>query len=386
MNNSLNIQITNEGETVDIKIDGEIGYKSYWWEEDDEKDRVLTAKELKAELKRISEIEAKRIRVYINSLGGLVIHALNMYDALVAHDAEITTIIEGGYTASAATVIFLAGTQRKISENALFLTHKSMVSPLGSFNENDLKAFLDTVQQTDKRIKAIYEKAGVSSDTIENLMNANNGNGRWIDADDVVSYGFATEAIDPKYLLTASYKTRLELQNLQNIPQILFNKVNNGNAPKRDNLQKQQKQIKMADTKNDKKWYERLFENKSEEEVDAKMTDLMDKAEKLETDLKVANTTKIDLEKQVQNLETEKSDLAVAHTKSLGEKDQTITDLKTERDNLKNQVAGLQAKIDKSSGGKSGENGNGNDPEILPGAKTANEKAYEHNKGFFDRK
>ena len=128
--NKSTLQITNEGnETVDIKIDGEIGYKSYWWEEEDEKDRVLTAKELKAELKRISEIEATRIRVYINSLGGLVIHALNMYDALVAHDAEITTIIEGGYTASAATVIFMAGVQRKVSENALFLTHKSMVSP-----------------------------------------------------------------------------------------------------------------------------------------------------------------------------------------------------------------------------------------------------------------
>ena len=381
MNNKSTLQITNQGtETVDIKIDGEIGYKSYWWEEEDEKDRVLTAKELKAELKRISEIEAKRIRVYINSLGGLVNHALNMYDALVAHAAEVTTIIEGGYTASAATIIFMAGSQRKISENALFLIHKSLISPWSySFNENDLLSLVDDVQQTDKRLKAIYEKAGIDTDTIQNLMNANNGNGRWIDASDVEQYGFATEAIDPKYLLTASYQTRLERQNLPQIPQQLFNKVN-ANQRQNTSIKETTKANKMA---NDKGLFGNLFGNMSESEAEKELKNLKGKFENLESDLTAANTVKGDLETQIKNLETEKSDLETANTNTLADKDKEITDLKTERDELKAKLAAkIEAKADKAAGRKSGDN-SGNDPEILPKTKTANEKAYENNKGFF---
>ena len=196
----------------------QIGYGSFWYSEED-KDSVLTASELKQELNKVNAIDAKKIRVYINSLGGRVDHALNMHDALVAHPAEVVTIVEGGMSASAASFIFAAGDKRLISENALFLVHQSLVTPWEySFNSNALKELLTTTEAVDKRIKALYSRIGVNINDSEELMSANNGNGKWISGEEAKDYGFATEVISPKGLLTANYKTRLQKQKLPPVP------------------------------------------------------------------------------------------------------------------------------------------------------------------------
>lgn len=382
--NNYSFKISNQKEDcVDIRIEGEIGYQSYWWEDDEDDNRILTSKELRAELDRITKIQASRIRVYINSLGGLVDHALNMYDALVSHPASVTTIIEGGFSASAATIIFMAGVERKISENALFLVHKSMISPWAwTFNENELEDLLEGVRATDGRIKAIYEKNGVSVTDIEPLMNANNGSGKWISPGDVEDYGFATEVLEAKDLLTASAMQgiRLNKQRLPLVPKELMNKVNN--------LSKKSKGKNMSNTS----WFEKMFGSKSESEVKNDLGEIkanLDKLKAQKTALETANadlvaqvegltSEKKDLDSQIGALKIEKTSLEATNAVNIKAKEEEIAAVKLERDSI-------QAKFDKTQGIKSEVEGK-DDPELLPENLTSNQKAYQNNEGWFAKK
>jgi ATP-dependent Clp protease protease subunit len=443
-------KITNEKNgVVDLKIDGEIGYKADWWDVENEPDRVLTAKDLKEQLQAITEIKATRIRVYINSLGGLVNHALNMYDALVSHGAEITTIIEGGYTASAATIIFMAGSERKISENALFLIHKSLVSPWDySFNQNDLESMLGDVKATDKRIKAIYQRNGVDMYSIDLLMDSNNGNGKWIDADEVVEHGFATESIGAKFLLTAHYKTRLDKQRLPKVPN---NKITNDMAQEKGIFGKLFGNMTESQAERELNALRSNFDNLENETVEMKaeimdlkkaaaveLTNSENKAKveiaELKESLKIANEKVIELEnakletatgneatltnskatesglratvtaKEATELELrtkisdsvttelelratvtakEAAELELRKTQTENEKE--ITNLNTKVTDLTASLEAAKAATDKANGHQSGNDANGNDPDVMdtPKTKGKNDDAYDNNVGFF---
>lgn len=395
--------------TVDLRIDGEIGYRSYWWEEEDEQKRVLTSKELRSELNKIKELEASHIRVFINSLGGLVNHALNMYDALVSHPAKVTTVIEGGYSASAATVIFMAGDVRKISENALFLVHKSLITPWDwSFNENALEDLLEDVRATDKRIRAIYSRAGIDAEDLDLLMNAQHGSGKWIDADEVISYGFATEVVEAKGLLTASTSQK-RLQQLTNtvLPPIPNNhKTHFKNSKTHSkNYSKTFKNHPLRDKKQDimndkpqKSWWNNLFGNKTEQEVDSSLTALTARIDNLEAKTKTLEATnqeqktQIDnltaqnkqFEEQIKNLQTEKTTLEeqVANKdKSIEDLTAKVSDLEAKKTDLEAKNSDLEATIAKNSGTKT--KMEGNDPSVSTEPKTQNEEAYENNYDYF---
>jgi len=179
--------IRNEAnETAVIDINGYIGRD--WWEDEDKEN---TLQRIQKALKEIKELKAKTITVNIFSLGGDVHHAFAIHDALVAHSAAIITNIIG-FCASAATIIAMSGDVRKMSDNSLFLIHKCMTSVWGA-NENDLQAKLDANKLVDERIKNLYKKVGVSSEKVEELMNEDNGYGKWITAQEAKDYGFITE-------------------------------------------------------------------------------------------------------------------------------------------------------------------------------------------------
>jgi ATP-dependent protease ClpP protease subunit len=174
-----------EDEAV-IEIYGAIG--GWDWEEWKE---INTIKTISEELNRIKALNTNKILVKINSLGGDCDSALTIYDALKDHKAKITTQING-YVASAATIIFMAGDERKVSKNSLFLIHKCSSWFWG--NENELESTLDMQRKTNARMLSIYDEGcKKSKDEISALMEVYNGTGKWITADEVLDYGFATE-------------------------------------------------------------------------------------------------------------------------------------------------------------------------------------------------
>jgi len=178
--------LDKKDKTVEVNIEGTIG--GSWW--DDEADDSMNTKEkMRAELKAIAGVKADKIIVNINSYGGDVNHGISIYDMLASHKAEVITRVNG-FTASIATVIAMSGDYREMSANSLFLIHKPSLMLLGGYNENEMDQMKEDLQKVDKRIRAIYEKSGVDSDVINDLMEENEGRGKWIDADEALEMGF----------------------------------------------------------------------------------------------------------------------------------------------------------------------------------------------------
>jgi len=199
-----------EEESV-IEIYGRIG--GWDWEEWKE---INTIKTITEELNRIKGLNSKKILVKINSLGGYCDSALTIHDALKDHPAKITTQANG-YIASAATIIFMAGDERKVSKNSLFLIHKCSSWAWG--NENELQSTLDMQRKTNERMLSIYaEGSKKSKEEISALMEEFNGTGKWITADEVHEFGFATEVYNETAKAAAIDKKMFKAYNYPPLP------------------------------------------------------------------------------------------------------------------------------------------------------------------------
>ncbi len=169
-----------------VEIFGRIGFD--WWKEDPEENTAKRVAEKLAELK-----DCESVTVRINSLGGDVDTALAVH-AMLKECKNVTTEAVG-MVASAATVIFMAGTTRKINKSALFLVHKCMSTVYGG-NENVLEEELEAQRTINDTMTEIYTDGGVSAEKVAELMEANHGEGKWITAKEAKQYGFATEVSD----------------------------------------------------------------------------------------------------------------------------------------------------------------------------------------------
>ena len=201
------------GKTVEIDIEGYIGYE-YW---DDEQTIIHTKEQMKAELKKLGELnDVDTIIVNINSYGGDINHGISIHDLLASNKAKVITKING-MTASAATIIAMAGDERHISDNALFLVHNASTWAWG--NKNVIKVSLDDLEKVDGRMVNIYAKVtGSSDEEMQAVMNRNNGNGEWITADEAKELGFITDIFEPKKAAASFSNDLLRKHGLPPIP------------------------------------------------------------------------------------------------------------------------------------------------------------------------
>jgi ATP-dependent protease ClpP protease subunit len=199
--------------TVEIDIEGYIGY-DYW---DDEQTIIRTKEKMKAELKKLGELnDVDTIIVNINSYGGDVNHGISIHDLLAQNKAKVITKING-MTASAATIIAMAGDERHMSDNALFLVHNAWNLAIG--NKNQLKADIDDLEKVDGRIANIYSKVtGKTTEEMQAVMDRNNGNGEWLTADQAKELGFITDIFEPKKAAAAFSNDLLKKHGLPPVP------------------------------------------------------------------------------------------------------------------------------------------------------------------------
>lgn len=177
---------SSDGSVGNIDIFGSIGED--WWADDGGN----TAKKIKDLIDQVSKTNCSAYHVRINSLGGEVDAALAIHSLLASLPNVTTECI--GFCASAATVIFMAGKERLIAKNALFLIHKCSSRAYG--NENKIRRTLEEQQVINNTIRNTYVDAGCNPDTIDRLMNENDGLGRWLSADEALQHGFATAIAD----------------------------------------------------------------------------------------------------------------------------------------------------------------------------------------------
>lgn len=171
-------QLTNVSEdSATLYIYGDI--TSYKWYEEDVCSYDL-AKELTA-------LEGKNLTVRINSYGGEVAQGLAIYNLLKSYAGEVTTICDG-FACSAASVVFMAGAKRIMPRSSLLMIHNAWTRAIG--DADDLRKAADDIEKITQPSVEIYTSvSNLDADEIKAMMDAET----WIDADEALDFGFATE-------------------------------------------------------------------------------------------------------------------------------------------------------------------------------------------------
>lgn len=196
------ITIRNEAHSCYIDIEGIIGVAEQSQFESAD-NRVATFERLRKQVQRIAEVKAENVVVNIRSTGGDVNDALLIYDALRSLDATITTRCYG-YTASAATIIAQAADEgnRLLSANTLYLIHRATCAIDGNATSLDSRAEL--LRKTDERLAELYAlHSGKEPAFYAALMAENDGEGRWLSAEEAIEAGLADAIIDEEELSVA---------------------------------------------------------------------------------------------------------------------------------------------------------------------------------------
>lgn len=125
------------------------------------------------------------ISVWINSPGGDVFAAAQIYNMLMDYTNDVTVMIDG-LAASAASVIAMAGTEVQMSPVAMMMIHNPATVAIGDSDE--MKKAVKMLDEVKESIMNAYEiKTGLPRDKISKMMDAES----WFNANKAVELGFA---------------------------------------------------------------------------------------------------------------------------------------------------------------------------------------------------
>ena len=167
--------VKNEGgDTRTLYLTGEISDETWFGDE-------VTPKIFKDELMAGSG----DITLWINSPGGDVFAAAQIYNMLMDYPGQVTVKIDG-LAASAASVIAMAGSQVEMSPVAMMMIHNPITVAIGDSKE--MQKAIDMLAEVKESIVNAYEiKTGMSRNKISKLMDAES----WFNAKKAVELGFA---------------------------------------------------------------------------------------------------------------------------------------------------------------------------------------------------
>ncbi len=135
------------------------------------------------------ESDSGDITVWINSPGGSVFAAAEIYTMLRDYSGSVTVRI-ASVAASAASVVAMAGDVVQMSPTALLMIHDPMTIAMG--NTRDMEKAIATLNQVKESIiNAYIAKTGLSHNRISKLMEDES----WINAKEAVKLGFADEIL-----------------------------------------------------------------------------------------------------------------------------------------------------------------------------------------------
>lgn len=133
---------------------------------------------------------ADEVEININSNGGDVFAASEIYTLLSQHSGMVTVNIQG-LAASAASVIAMAGDVVHISPTAQIMIHKAWTIADG--NADDMAHTSEFLEGIDDSIMNAYvAKTGIDKSELSNMM----AKETWLTANQAVDYGFADDVMD----------------------------------------------------------------------------------------------------------------------------------------------------------------------------------------------
>lgn len=166
--------VRDSDEERTLYLNGVISEETWWGDE-------VTPKQFKNELLAGSG----SITVWINSPGGDVFAAAQIYNMLMDYTGKVTVKIDG-LAASAASVIAMAGGDVYMSPVSMLMIHNPSTIAIGDSEEMlRAKALLDEVKES--IINAYELKSGLSRAKLSHLMDAET----WMNANKAIELGFA---------------------------------------------------------------------------------------------------------------------------------------------------------------------------------------------------
>ena len=173
--------IKDSDETRTLRLEGPIDEESFWGDE-------ITPQMFRDEL----NAGEGDVTVWINSPGGNVFAAAEIYTMLKDYKGSITVKIDE-IAASAASVVAMAGDTVQMSPVAMLMIHDPSTVAMG--NTKDMEKAIEVLNEVKESIINAYaSKSGLSHARIANLMS----NETWMNAKKAVELGFADEILFSK--------------------------------------------------------------------------------------------------------------------------------------------------------------------------------------------
>ena len=173
--------IKDSDETRTLRLEGPIDEESFWGDE-------ITPQMFRDEL----NAGEGDVTVWINSPGGNVFAAAEIYTMLKDYKGSITVKIDA-IAASAASVVAMAGDTVQMSPVAMLMIHDPSTVAMG--NTKDMEKAIEVLNEVKESIINAYaDKSGLTHARIANLMS----NETWMNAKKAVELGFADEILFAK--------------------------------------------------------------------------------------------------------------------------------------------------------------------------------------------
>ena len=173
--------IKDSDETRTLRLEGPIDEESFWGDE-------ITPQMFRDE----QNAGEGDVTVWINSPGGNVFAAAEIYTMLKDYKGSITVKIDA-IAASAASVVAMAGDTVQMSPVAMLMIHDPSTVAMG--NTKDMEKAIEVLNEVKESIINAYaSKSGLSHARIANLMS----NETWMNAKKAVELGFADEILFSK--------------------------------------------------------------------------------------------------------------------------------------------------------------------------------------------
>ena len=170
--------IRDDGGGRTLRLEGPIDNENFWGDE-------ITPRMFREDL----EAEDGDITVWINSPGGNVFAAAEIYTMLKDYAGKVTVKV-ASLAASAASVVAMAGDIVQMSPTALLMVHDPSTMAVG--NARDMEKAISALNEVKESIINAYAaKSGLRRGKIADLMSEET----WINAKKAVELGFADEVL-----------------------------------------------------------------------------------------------------------------------------------------------------------------------------------------------
>lgn len=155
------------------------------------------------------------VTVRLNSGGGIATEGMAIYSLLKSHPGKVTIVVDG-VAASAASLIFMAGADRRMRDGAMVMIHDPATITVGNVAAHQRNiAVLDKLAEN---YAGVYARAsGKTQVEARTIMKAET----WLTANEAKDQGFATEVLSEQSVAKAEFDYRIYAKAPAALPQRL---------------------------------------------------------------------------------------------------------------------------------------------------------------------